>query len=99
MKVYIGENEINDTIRMAVVNVSRKLNLEDIDWTELKGSLQLQKRIKSPHLTKNNLNFNAYSHCTHLPLPALTQINLNTKSKECNFLTLYIPLSNNIFTE
>ncbi len=44
MKVYIGENEINDTIRIAVVNVARKLNLEDIDWKtahELNEEIQL----------------------------------------------------------
>jgi hypothetical protein len=59
----------------------------------------LQKKLKNRQRTKNNLNFNATAHCTHLPLPAHTQINAKAKSKECNFPTLCLHSWNERFTE
>lgn len=43
MKIYITQNDINETIRLSIVNVARKLNLEDIDW---KTSNELFEEIK-----------------------------------------------------
>lgn len=43
MKIYITPNDINETIRLAVVNVAKKLDLDDIDW---KTSNELFEEIK-----------------------------------------------------
>jgi hypothetical protein len=43
MKIYITQTDINETIRLAIVNVARKLNINDIDW---KISNELYHEIK-----------------------------------------------------
>lgn len=43
MKIYITQNDINETIRLAVVSVANKLNLDDIDW---KTTNELFEEIK-----------------------------------------------------
>jgi hypothetical protein len=43
MKIYITLTDIEETIRLAIVNVARKINIEDIDW---KSSNELFEEIK-----------------------------------------------------
>ena len=43
MKIYITQNDINETIRLAVVTVAKKIKLEDIDW---KTTNELFEEIK-----------------------------------------------------
>jgi hypothetical protein len=43
MKIYITQNDIDETIRLAVVNVANKFILDDIDW---KTTNKLLEEIK-----------------------------------------------------
>jgi hypothetical protein len=43
MKIYITQTDINETIRLAIVNVARKLNINDIEW---KTSNELYEELK-----------------------------------------------------
>ena len=43
MKIYITQADIEETVRLAIINVARKLNIEDIDW---KSSNELFEEIK-----------------------------------------------------
>jgi len=43
MNIYLTQADINETIRLGIISVSKKLNIEDIDW---KSSNELYEEIR-----------------------------------------------------
>lgn len=43
MNIYLTQTDINDTIRLGIISVAKKLDIEDIDW---KSSNELFEEIR-----------------------------------------------------
>jgi hypothetical protein len=43
MKIYITQTDVDETKRLAIINVARKLSINDIDW---KTSNELYEELK-----------------------------------------------------
>ena len=63
MKIYITQTDINETIRLTIVKVSRKLDLDDIEWktsNELYEEIKLSNNPLFPLLDDYLLNYMAW---------------------------------------
>lgn len=63
MKIYLTQSDISETIRLAIVNVASKININDIEWkssNELFEEVKLSGHSFFPLLDNYLLNYMAW---------------------------------------